>query len=83
MNSRYVGWVILKSIMGSLLMFDSLLIANSLHPDEGIARAVLTTGNASLFFAGYFLIFTALIGGVGFLTENYHWKGDEKGVLVK
>ena len=78
MNPRYVGWVLLKSIMGSLLMFDSLLMATSLLPGEDIAVAVLRTGNAALFFAGYFLIFTALIGGVGLLTENYHWKGDEE-----
>lgn len=77
MNPRYIGWVLLKSIMGSLLMFDSMLLATQMLPGEGIATAILKTGNTATCFGGFFFILSALIGGFGIVTENYHWKGEE------
>jgi hypothetical protein len=78
MNPRYVGWVLLKSIMGSLLMFDSMLLATQLLPGEGITTALLKTGNTATCFGGFFLILSSLIGGFGIVTENYQRKGDEE-----
>ena len=78
MNPRYIGWVVLKSIMGSLLMFDSLLLATQMLPGEGIAAALLKTGNTATCFGGFFFILSSFIGGFGIVTENYHWKGDEE-----
>lgn len=77
MNSRYIGWVLFKSILGSLLMFDSLLVATQAAPGINIAKAVIETGSTATLFAGWFLIFTAVIGGMGLLTENYHLKEEE------
>lgn len=78
MNPRYIAWVILKSLIGSLLMFDSLLTTTKLLPGSDIAVALIRTGNASSFFAGFFIILSALIGGFGILTEKYHWKAEEE-----
>ena len=74
MNRRYFGWVLFKSIFGSLLMFDSFLVAARFAPGMNIAKAVIETGGTATLFAGWFLIFTAVIGGMGLFTENYHLK---------
>jgi len=82
MNPRYVGWVVIKSIMGSLLMFDSFYLAMRSDPGVGIGWALIETGNASTFFIGFFLVFSALIGGVGILTWKYHLKDEENAKVV-
>jgi len=76
MNRRYVGWVLLKSAIGSVLMCDSMSTAILLAPDSKIAEALLITGSDVVFFVGFFVVFSAFIGGFGIITENYHWKGE-------
>ena len=76
MNPRYVGWVLLKSAIGSVLMCDSMSTAILLAPGLKIAAALLVTETHIVFFVGFFVVFSAFIGGFGIITENYHWKGE-------
>ncbi len=76
MNLRYVGWIEIKSFMGSLLMFDAFLNARSMYPTAGIPQAMIHSGNTAYLFAGFLFIFSSLIGGFGIMTINYHLKGE-------
>jgi len=78
MNRQYITWVLLKSIIGSILMCDSISTAILLAPGLKIAAALLVTETHIVFFVGFFVVFSAFIGGFGIITENYHWKGEVK-----
>ena len=76
MNLRYIGWVEIKSFMGSLLMFDAFLNATALYPTTGIPQAMIHSGNFAYLFAGSMFVLSGLIGGFGIMTIDYHLKGE-------
>ena len=76
MNLRYIAWVEIKTIMGSLLMFDAFLNATSLYPNIGVPQAMIHSGNFAYLFAGFMLVLSGLIGGIGIMTIDYHLKGE-------